>query len=116
MIDYETTKFQDTDVRVFTMTGRWDSTTSDMVMEDIQKFVDQGEQRFVLDCSKLQYLSSLGLGTLVRASDQLDQRGGQLAISGVEGVVAETLHVMSLYSVLKIYKTVEEAANALQAN
>ena len=115
MIDYKTHKAgQDNDILVMDVYGKLDTDTSAFLLDCVQGFIEDGMKKFVLDCSKLEYISSMGLGTLVRANGRLKKQDGALAISGVTGVGADVFRIMRLDHVFNMYETVEEAIGSLE--
>lgn len=50
-----------------------------------QAFLDKVEGTVTLDCSGLEYISSAGLGVLLRTHKRLLASGGKLRLSGVNG-------------------------------
>lgn len=101
------------DVLVLEVMGRIDSEASHFLLDCIQGYIDGGEKKFVLDCSELAYLSSMGLATLVRANSRLKSRGGKIALAGVKGIVADALRLVGFHRLFHMYPTVDEAARAV---
>ena len=50
-----------------------------------QSFLDQVEGTVTLDCTKLEYISSVGLGVLLKTQKRLLASAGKLRLSGVNG-------------------------------
>jgi anti-anti-sigma factor len=48
-----------------------------------QSFLDKVEGKVTLDCSKLEYISSAGLGVLLKTQKRLLASAGKLRLSGV---------------------------------
>ena len=48
-----------------------------------QAFLDRVQGTVTLDCSKLEYISSAGLGVLLKTHKRLLASGGKLRLSGV---------------------------------
>lgn len=110
MIDYTTYRADaNNDVLVIEVFGKLDTETSDYLMDCVQGEIEDGARMIVLDCSKLEYISSLGLGTLVRASLRVRKEEGAVVLSGVEGMVAEVLRLAQLGRMLHMYGNVDEA-------
>ena len=115
MIDYKTRKAgQNNDILVMDVYGKLDTDTSVFLFDCVQGFLEEGMTKFVLDCSKLDYISSMGLGTLVRANGRLKKQGGAMAICGASGVVAEVFRLMRLDHVFSMYDSVDEAIGSLE--
>ncbi len=61
------------------VTGRLDAAQSPTA----QAFLDKVEGMVTLDCSGLEYISSAGLGVLLKTQKRLLASGGKLRLSGV---------------------------------
>jgi len=48
-----------------------------------QSFLDKVEGTVTLDCSRLEYISSAGLGVLLKTQKRLLAKGGKVRLSGV---------------------------------
>jgi anti-anti-sigma factor len=62
-----------------TMSGRLDASQAAAA----QKALDATEGTVTLDCSALDYLSSAGLGVLLKTQKRLLAKGGKLRLTGV---------------------------------
>lgn len=116
MIDYTTYRAEsDADVLIIEVTGKLDSETSEYLMDCVQGEIEDGARSIVLDCSRLEYISSLGLGTLVRASLRVRKEDGAVVLSGVEGMVAEVVRLAQLGRMLHMYGSVDEAVASFKS-
>ena len=61
------------------MSGRLDASQA----PSAQAFLDKLSGQVVLDCSALDYLSSAGLGVLLKTQKRLTASGGQMRLVGV---------------------------------
>ncbi len=115
MIDYTTYRYEYADdIVVLEVSGNLDSQTSEFLLDCVQGHIEEGLHKFVFDCSTLDYISSMGLGTLIRANSRLKKSEGAIALAGVEGIVAEAIHLVRFDSIFGLYPTVDEAAEALR--
>jgi anti-sigma B factor antagonist len=64
---------------VVVITGRLDAAQSPAA----QAFLDQVDGTVTLDCSRLEYISSAGLGVLLKTQKRLMGSAGALRLSGV---------------------------------
>lgn len=116
MIDYNRyTTGPRNDVLVMEVSGRLDNDTSQFFFDCLQGEIEEGNTRVVLDCSELTFLSSLGIGTLIRIQSRLKQRGGTVKLAAVPGVVADVLRVVHLDRLLDIYPDVAAAVASFAA-
>ena len=68
----------------------------------------------IVDCSKLTFVSSAGLGVLLKANRQLGALGGQVHLAGVGGPVVQILRIARLDGILKLHEDVGRAKHALR--
>ena len=116
MIDYTTYRAESEDsVLVIEVTGKLDTDTSEYLMACVQGEIEDGARAIVLDCSRLDYISSLGLGTLVRASLRVRKEAGSVVLAGVQRMVAEVVRLAQLGRMLHMYGNVDEAVAGLTA-
>lgn len=110
MIDYHTyTAGPANDILVMEVTGRLDNDTSEYFFGCLEWQIEDGNTRIVLDCKDLMFLSSLGVGTLMRIQSRLKSKGGTVKLAAVQGVVVDVLRVVRLDTLLDMYPTVDEA-------
>jgi len=64
---------------VVVISGRLDAAQSPTA----QSFLDKVDGTVTLDCSRLEYISSAGLGVLLKTQKRLLAGGGKLRLSGV---------------------------------
>jgi anti-anti-sigma factor len=102
-------KMVDGDILALILRGDLDSTTTDEFNQVVQKHLDGGCSKIIIDCRHLGYISSLGLGSLVALKTRLNRKGGTVKLAAVQGPVAELLSVVRLDKVLDIYGDLEFA-------
>jgi len=69
--------------------GRLDSTTSDDLESKILGLADEGEKRFTIDCSNLDYISSSGLKVLLLGAEKLKNVGVEIVIFSLKDNIKE---------------------------
>jgi anti-anti-sigma factor len=62
----------------------------------------QAEPRIVVDLSRITYMDSTTLGTLVGAVKKVKARGGRLSVVGASDRIARLLHIMELDTVMPL--------------
>ena len=113
MIDYQTyTTGENDEVLVMEVDGRLDSVAADFLVDCVEGQIEHGVRKIVLDCSNLDYVSSMGLAALIRANSKMKGQGGTVSLVQVPGLVADVVRITHLDKLLNIYSTVEEAAAA----
>ena len=68
-----------------------------------------GNNRVLLDLTKLTFIDSSGCGNLLSCYNQMKNRGGMLKICGVREQVLEIFDLIRLDRIIDIFKTKEAA-------
>jgi len=71
------------DALVIVAEGTLDERNADTLVTETHRAMDAGVGRVVLDCSSLRYVSSFGLGAMVRLHKRLADRGHGLTLAAV---------------------------------
>jgi anti-anti-sigma factor len=105
----------DKDVLILIADGGLDSHASSEFAEDLQRVIDSGTRKLVIDCSRLGYVSSIGIASLIRLYKKVVERGGQVMLVGVQGPLARLLDITRLNQVFQTYPTLEDALAAFRS-
>jgi anti-sigma B factor antagonist len=103
------TKLLDGDILVVVLGGSLNTTTSPQFDQAIQTHLDEGRTKIIVDCRRVEYISSLGLGSLVALQARLRKKGGQVKLAALSGIAAETIRLVGLDKLLGIYGDTEFA-------
>ena len=102
----------DHDVLIVSADGGIGSHNADEFLEKLGGLIDAGATRIIVDCTALKYISSYGVGVLVRLHKKLAQRGGQVRLAAVDSAVFTVLRMVRLEQLFHSYPTVEDARHA----
>jgi anti-anti-sigma factor len=91
-------------VLVLRVAGRLDSMTSQSFQDKLQRHIDEGIQRFVLDMSGLAFISSMGLRSLILAARQ-----SKVVLCGMTEFVSRIVDLGGIARVVVIRETLDEA-------
>lgn len=83
---------------------------------DTQRCMDEGFTRFILDTHDLTYISSAGIGSLVRLSQNLARLGGEIVLLPPPDRIYAIFELLDFTKVLKFVETKEQALEALRGN
>lgn len=100
------------DILAIVLDGSLNATTTDQFNQAIQNHLDQGLTKIIIDCRRVEYISSLGLGSLVALQVRLRKKGGAVKLAGVYGLAADAIRLMHLDKLLNIYDDMEYAREA----
>src|SRR5262249_41861523 len=96
------TQLLDGEILAVVLGGSLDSTTTDQFNQAIQSHLDQGRTKIILDCRRVDYISSLGLGSLVALRARLRKKGGEVKLAALFGMAAEAIRLVGLDRLLDI--------------
>ncbi|MBI4575275.1 MAG: STAS domain-containing protein [Planctomycetes bacterium] len=103
------------DCKVVGIAGNLDASTYDAFQAVVERLLDGGTVRLVVDCPELQYLSSSGCGVLVGLYKRLEESGGRLALARVPQGIRNILDVLQLSDYVRVLPTLEDALEAVRA-
>ena len=89
------------DLSIVALEGFVDAHTAPQFEDAIQKAVDSGDRRIVVDCEKLNYISSAGLGVFMSFIEEVRDRGGDIKICGLTPKVRHTFEILGFQDILK---------------
>jgi anti-sigma B factor antagonist len=106
------------DALVLAPVGRVDNSTTDALRSDLSAFVENcrdGGDRLVLDFSKVDYISSVGLRVLMLAAKKVREQGGLIVVAALQPVVREIFEISRFNLVFQCFGTVREALGKVSA-
>ena len=105
---------QDRSVLILSADGGLNADTAAEFVGQLESLVDAGLTRIIVDCTRLDYISSYGIGVLVRLHNKLARHGGDVKIAAARSRVLHVLTLMRLGEVLHIYPDVNRARLAFR--
>ncbi|MCA8925428.1 MAG: STAS domain-containing protein [Planctomycetes bacterium] len=96
------------------MTGAIDGNTVSNFQEKLEQIKAEGHRRLVLDMSKIKYVNSTGLGSLVKYADSFKQSGGGMALIKVPAKVKIVIEMLGLNAFFDICPDLDGALAALK--
>jgi anti-sigma B factor antagonist len=98
----ETKTQQIGDVTVVEISGRLHLGNSLSYAENaINKLIDCGTSKLVIDLARLDYIDSSGLGMLIFCGGRMQQNGGQMRVAGAAGGVARVFEIANANRILQ---------------
>jgi len=100
------------DTLVLTLAGRIDNSTTEGLKAGLDAYVAncraEGD-KLVLDFSKVEYISSVGLRVLMLAAKQSREQGGTIVVAALQPVVREIFEISRFNLVFECFGTTREA-------
>ena len=102
------------DLVVLKTEGRIDATTCGQLDAAIAEVFDGGDSRFVIDMTGVEYISSAGLGVLLKGAKRARGAGGKIALSGLQESVTDVFEVSGFLTLFTVHASAGEAAGSLK--
>ncbi len=97
------------DFAVIKLEGAVDAHTAPQFEEAVQKVIDDGQNNIVVDCEKLSYISSAGLGVFMGFVEEVREAGGDIKICGLTEKVKQPFEILGFESLFHFCSDVESS-------
>ena len=111
MVDIQTDK--QGNIQFIYVDGDIDAGSSIHLDNAFKKAKEDGENKVAVDLSKLNYISSAGLGVFVSHLDEFKSEDIKLVIYGIQQTVRQVFDILGLEKIIDIKQTKDEAVEAL---
>ena len=103
-------------VRIIKITGRLDpGDNADPLFDALQVFVEQDEVEFLLDLRSVTYISSTGVGSLIKSYRAVLKKKGHVKLLSPSQSVRNILTISKLDGVFEIFSDEDEALASFKA-
>ncbi|HMA29799.1 MAG TPA: STAS domain-containing protein [Thermoanaerobaculia bacterium] len=107
------TLFEDGSVTIVTLSGDLVIGEAEALFKKtVNRLIEEGKVRLVVDCTGLRYVDSSGLGALVRALTTAQRDGGAAKLLGVPSSLRKLLELTRLDSVFEMFESREQAVSS----
>jgi len=96
------------------VSGELSINTAPELRDALMKHLKKDERVILLDLSGLEFMDTSGLATLIEARLRAERYGGKLALSGLQPRIMEVLEVTHVTALFNIFRTEDEAVEALK--
>jgi anti-sigma B factor antagonist len=93
--------------------GRMDADSASLFETECERAVSQGADHLIVDLTRLNYVSSMGLRSFLRVAKTRREEKGGLAIVNLNGFVKQVFDVTQLTPLFHVYETVDQALQAM---
>ena len=103
-------------VRITLLEDRLDAALTPEFLESMQALIEQGNRRFVLDCSHVDFFDSTALGALVQCMKRIrlaDDGKGQMVLCGINSKLMSLLKLTRLDRAFFIVSDCGEAEGSI---
>ena len=103
------------DVVIIDLSGRITMGEGTLILRDnIQKLLNAGDRKFLLNLSDVDYIDSSGLGELVTSFTTVRNQGGELKLLNLTRRVQDLLQITKLLTVFEVFNDEAEALKTLK--
>lgn len=103
------------DVVILDLAGRITIGEGTIVLrERIQKMLDDGQRKFLLSLTDVDYIDSSGLGELVSSFTTVRNQEGELKLLGLTRRVRDLMQITKLLTVFDVYDSEPEALKSFR--
>ena len=104
---------QEQNVTVLALQGKLDSFSAKDFEEKLLALIAAGNDKLVMDCARLEYVSSAGLRIFYLAANRLEETAGKIVFCAVNENVKRVFDIVDLSSEFLILPGREEALRQL---
>ena len=97
------------EISVMTFEGNLDSNTAPQAQEQIDKVIDGGSGKVLINCGDLNYISSAGLRVLLTTAKKLKASSGDLKICCLNETVQEVFDISGFSTILTVASSEDDA-------
>ncbi|RME87144.1 MAG: STAS domain-containing protein, partial [Planctomycetota bacterium] len=88
--------------------GAIDTLTCRYFEEVMKSYLDEGYKFLAVNFSKIDYINSTGLGTLVKLHDMLSEQGGALGLLDLSVKIYDLMEMLGIVNVVDVHKDIDE--------
>jgi anti-anti-sigma factor len=92
--------------------GKLDALTAPVLQESLDRILEEGSLRLVIDMTEVRYVSSAGLRVFIRVGRQLMQTG-KMSVTGLHASVRQVFEMAGFHLIMTICDDVNSAKAAV---
>ena len=100
---------QQNGLSVIQLEGFVDAHTAPQFERAVQTEFDAGRQQIIVNCEKLNYISSAGLGVFMSFIEEVREQGGDIKICGLAPKVRHTFEILGFQDIFEMLDDVPTA-------
>jgi anti-anti-sigma factor len=97
---------------IVSIEGRMDAVTSPEFEKNLSGLITAGEINFLINMSRLEYISSAGLRSILTIAKILKAKNGKILFAGLQGPVKDVFNISGFGAIFQIFDTEEDALKA----
>ena len=108
----EVTATEDANCQIITINGELDANSAIEFDTLLTASINQLHKQILINCTRLNYISSAGIGVFTSKIEDCKQKGIALVLFGVTDTVSNVFSILGLDQLLPIEKTLDDAKKA----
>lgn len=109
----EITEVRNNEILIIGINGRLDTTNYGILENKLMSITDSGPVKIIMDCGKMEYISSSGLRVFLMALKKVTIMKGRFILADLQETIREIFEIAGFTTIFEIYKTKEEAEKAI---
>jgi len=93
------------EVTVILLDGSIDAYNSELLSAKLDEVLSGKNSRIIMECSRLKFISSSGMGVFLAIEDELLDKGGGLKFVAVPDTILNVFQKVGIADIFKIYDT-----------
>ncbi len=93
---------KENDVWTGVLIGRMDTVQAEQAGRDIQPLMEHAEEKIVLDCTGLEYISSSGLRLFLTLRKKVAEEGGSMVITHINDEIRNVFTITGFFKLFDI--------------
>jgi len=94
---------------IVSITGRLDTTNYSLLEKKLTDLIENHEDKILVECSKMDYVSSSGLRILLMALKKVTMAKGKFVLCNLQDNIREIFEISGFSNIFEIYPSQEEA-------
>ena len=109
------TKSSEKDLCIISLSGRLTGCSeADALYAEFKQMREEKINKVVLDLQNLEWMGSMGLGTLIGCLTSMRNIDGDMRLANPNQKVAHLLHITRLDGIFQVYGTLDDAKSSFQ--
>ncbi len=104
---------KENNVLMVRVSGRVDAATSKALEEALLPPINDGENKILVDCSHLEYISSAGLRIFLMAAKKLKMAKGNMVLCSMQPPIKTMFEIAGFSAAFPIFDTIEKGKQEL---
>ena len=106
----------DRGIRLLKLIGALDMTGTYSIEVEFVRQCDGENVRVIVDLSRVNYLSSIGIPMLINTAKSVSNRGGKLVLLNPQQNVSDVLDIVGIQQIIPVYTDMETAKASLNSD